>query len=280
MRLFILITLFISIIQAEVVDAIAIDVNGEPITLLEIQAVEKKFNISKKMAIDMLIQNRLEKSAIESSNIDVTDEEIDAKIAQIASSKGMSLEQFKSAIAKAGIDFNKYREEIALAIKKEKFFMRKIAPLIPKPTEEELKLYYQTHKREFGNSAPMSQISVIAYFSNSSSKLKEAINNPMRVIDGVVRKNQLISSSDVPPQIFKIIQETPEGSFTKPINTGRGFVAYFVKSKAIQNGNSSSFESLKREVEMKWLQEQKVKAMKDFIDKLRNSADIRIIRIP
>jgi len=49
MRLFILITLFISFFQAEVVDAIAIDVNGEPITLLEIKAVEKKFNISKKM---------------------------------------------------------------------------------------------------------------------------------------------------------------------------------------------------------------------------------------
>jgi hypothetical protein len=102
----------------------------------------------------------------------------------------------------------------------------------------------------------------------------------MRVVEGVVRKNQLISPQDVPPNIFKIVQNTPEGSFTKPINTGRGFIAYFVKSKSNSMSGNSSFELVKNQVEIRWLQDQRVKAMKDFVDKLRNSADIRIIRVP
>ncbi len=32
--------------------------------------------------------------------------------------------------------------------------------------------------------------------------MREAISNPMRVIDGVVRKNLLIGASDVPVQIY------------------------------------------------------------------------------
>ena len=57
--------------HAQIIDAIAIDVNGEPITTLEIQAVQQKQKISKKAAIEALINHRLEKSVIESSNIKI-----------------------------------------------------------------------------------------------------------------------------------------------------------------------------------------------------------------
>ncbi len=80
-------------------------------------------------------------------------------------------------------------------------------PLIPKPTDEELKLFFNTNRDKFENNSPMSQISVLSYFSNSSSKIKQAISNPMMMIDGVVRKNQLITAKDVPANIFQIIQK-------------------------------------------------------------------------
>jgi hypothetical protein len=273
-----LITLLLTFIKADMVDAIAIDVNGKPITTLEIERMEKKLNISKKMAVELLIQDRLEKKAIEDAKIEVSDEEVDAKIREIASKKGLSLDMLRSALQKEGINFNKYKEEIKNAIKKEKFFIKEIIPSIKKPTEEDLKLFYQTHKNEFTNTAPMSQISVISYFSKSSKKLKEAISNPMMVVNGVIRKNQLIGLNDVPQKVYQLIANTPEGSFTKPINTGRGFVAYYIKSKSMQSMDSS-FDMVKNQVESRWLQEERKKAMKDFVNKLRNSAEIRIIRL-
>ncbi len=269
-----LFTLVVS--PAQIIDAIAIDVNGEPITMLEIQAVQKKQNISKKAAVQALIEHRLEKSVIEKSNITVSDADIDRKINQIAQSKGMSLEQMKQILTSKGLPWHVYREQLGMELKKEIFFRQNIASSISKPSDAELKLYYDTNKDKF-SSASSIQMSLIAYRSKSSQKLQEAIKSPLRKLEGVEQKPVLASSANMNPQLFKVIQNTPQGSFTKPINTGRGFIAYYVKSKGGQG--QVGFESVKNSVAMQWLQEERIKAGRDYINKLKTDANIRIIRL-
>jgi len=268
-----LFTLVIS--PAQIIDAIAIDVNGEPITMLEIQAVQKKQNISKKAAVQALIEHRLEKSVIEKSNITISDADIDRKINQIAQSKGMSLEQMKQILTSKGLPWNIYREQLGMELKKEIFFRQNIASSISKPSDAELKLYYDTNKDKFSSSSI--QMSLVAYRSKSSKKLQEAMKNPLRKLEGVEQKPVLASSATMPPQLFKLIQNTPQGSFTKPINTGRGFIAYYVKSKGGQG--QVGFEAVKNSVLMQWLQEERIKAGRDYINKLKTDANIRIIRL-
>jgi len=278
MKKFIIVVLFSIVnINAQIIDAIAIDVDGEPITTLEIEAVQAKLNMSKKASIEALIKDRLEKGAIERANITISPEEIDAKIEQIAQVRRLTQEQMREALAKRGLSWESYRKQLEIEMKKEKFFAQNIASNIQRPTDDDLRLYYETHKDKFSSDAPTSQISLIAYSSNSSRKLQEAMQNPMRVIDGVKQQSILASSSDMNPKLFSIINSTPEGTFTKPINTGRGFVAYFVKSKS--NQGIGGFEVVKNRVAMAWLAEERAKAVKNFVDKLKNSADIRIIRL-
>lgn len=278
MKKIILILIFAILnINAQIIDAIAIDVNGEPITTLEIEAVQAKLNMSKKASVEALIKDRLEKSAIEKANITVSPEEIDAKIEQIAEARRLTKEQMREALAKRGLSWSSYKKQLEIEIKKEKFFAQNIASNIERPTDDDLRLYYETHKDKFSSDTPTSQISLIAYSSNSSTKLKKAIENPMRVIRGVKQEPLLVSSVDMNPRLFKIIESTPEGTFTKPINTGRGFVAYFVKSKS--NQGVGGFEAVKNRVAMAWLAEEREKAVKNFVDKLKNSADIRVIRL-
>jgi len=261
--------------QAQIIDAIAIDVNGEPITTLEIEAVQAKLNMSKKAAVEALIKDRLEKSAIEKANIEISPQEIDAKIEQIAQVRGLSIDDMRNTLAKRGLTWEAYKKQLAIELKKEKFFAMNIASSISRPTEEDLRLFYETHKDKF-SSVPISQISMIEYSSNSSKKLREAMQNPMRRVDGVQQKSVLVSSNEINPQLYKLISSTPEGSFTKPINTGRSFVAYFIKSKSNSQGG---FEAVKNQVAMAWMQEARIKASKNFLDKLKNSADIRVIRL-
>ncbi len=261
--------------QAQIIDAIAIDVNGEPITTLEIEAVQAKLNMSKKAAVEALIKDRLEKSAIEKANIDISPQDVDAKIEQIAKARKLSKEDMKTALAKNGLTWEAYKKQLSLEMKKEKFFIQNIASSISRPTDEDLRLFYETHKDKF-SSEPISQISMIAYASNSSKKLQDAMQNPMRRVEGVQQKSILASSNEMNPQLYNIINSTPEGSFTKPINTGRGFVAYFIKSKSNAQGG---FEAIKNQVAMAWMQEERMKASKNFLDKLKNSADIRVIRL-
>jgi parvulin-like peptidyl-prolyl isomerase len=262
--------------NAQVIDAIAIDVDGEPITILEIQAVQEKLNMSKKAAVEALIKDRLEKSAIEKAHIRISDQEINEKINQIAARRGMSLAQMRKVLKKNGLTWQSYREQLGMEIKKEKFYQQYIASTITPPSEKDLKLYYETHKEKFGNLSSAVQMSLIVYASKNSKKLQEAMQNPMRHIPGVEQKNLLASTAEMAPQLVQLIQSTPEGSFTPPINTGEGFVAYYVKSKGQGQGG---FASARNAVMMQWMQEQRIKAGSDFFNKLKTNAKIRVIRL-
>jgi parvulin-like peptidyl-prolyl isomerase len=262
-------------VQAQVIDAVAIDVEGEAITTLEIQAVQQKMNMSKQAAVEALIKDRLEKSALKKANIHVSQEEIQAKVQTIATSKGMSQAQMQDVLAKKGLTWDSYIEQLTTEMKKERFFREHIAGSVTPPSDSELKTYYNTHKEQF-SSAP-TQMSLVVYAAPTIEKIKEAIANPMRPIDGVQKKNILASSSEMSPQLLQLIQKTPTNSFTSPVNTGKGIIAYFVKSKGTQG--QVGFESVKNAVTNMWMQEQRVQAGQDFFNKLKSNANIRVIRL-
>jgi len=261
-------------IQAQVIDAVAIDVEGEAITTLEIQAVQQKMNMSKQAAVEALIQDRLEKSAIKKANIQVSHEEIQAKVQAIASSKGMNQDQMKDLLAKKGLTWDNYIRQLTMEIKKEHFFRENIARSVTPPSEAELELYYNTHQEQF-SSAPV-QMSLVVYLAPTVEKLKESIANPMKPIDGVQKKNILANSNEMSPQLLELINKTPVNSFTSPVNTGKGIIAYFVKSKGQQQGG---FEAVKNSVAQRWMQEQHGQAGQDFFNKLKSNANIRVIRL-
>lgn len=260
--------------QAQVIDAVAIDVEGEAITTLEIQAVQQKMNMSKQAAVEALIRDRLEKSALKKANIEISQEEIQAKVQAIASSKGMSQAQMKDILAKKGLTWESYIKQLTTEIKKEHFFREHIISSITPPSEEELENYYNMHQEEF-SSAP-TQMSLVVYLAPSVEKIKEAIANPMRPIEGVQKKNILASSNEMSPQLLELIHKTPINSFTSPVKTPQGVIAYFVKSKGTQQGG---FQAVKNAVANRWMQEQRVQAGQDFFNKLKSNAKIRVIRL-
>ena len=261
--------------QAQVIDAVAIDVEGEAITTLEIQAVQQKMNMSKQAAVEALIKDRLEKSALNKANIQVSHEEIQAKVQSIASSKGMNQVQMKEVLAKKGLTWDAYIQQLTTEMKKERFFREHIASSVTPPSDGELETYYNTHKELF-SSAP-TQMSLVVYGAPTVEKIKEAIANPMRPVEGVQKKNILASSNEMSPQLLQLIQKTPANSFTPPVNTGKGIIAYFVKSKGVSG--QGGFQAVKNTVANKWMQEQRVQAGQDFFNKLKSNANIRVIRL-
>jgi len=261
-------------IQAQVIDAVAIDVEGEAITTLEIQAVQEKMHMSKQAAVEALIRDRLEKSALKKANIQVSQEEIQAKVQAIASSKGMSQFQMRDILAKKGLTWDSYIKQLTIEIEKEHFFREHILSSISRPDDNELRTYYNAHKEQFSSAGV--QMSLVVYLAPSVEKIKEAIANPMRPIQGVQKKNILASSNEMPPKLLELINKTPINSFTSPIQTPQGVIAYFVKSKGTQQGG---FEAVKNAVANRWMQEQRVQAGQDFFNKLKSNANIRVIRL-
>lgn len=266
---------FISYAEAQVLDAIAIDVEGEPITTLEIQAVQEKMGLSKQAAVEALIKDRLEKSTLRKAHIEIDPSQVQEKANVIAKSKGLTLEQMKNILAQKGLTWDSYLKQLTIEMKKERFFKENILSTITPPSDTELETYYNMHKDKF--SAAPTQMSLVAYAAPTAQSLKEAIDNPMQPIEGVQKKNILASPSEMSPALLNLINVTPVGSFTKPVNTGKGFVAYFVKSKGSQG--QVGFQAVKQQVLMMWMQEQRVQAAQDFFNKLKSDANIRVIRL-
>jgi len=265
----------ISTTNAQVLDAIAIDVEGEAITTLEIQAVQQKMNMSKQAAVEALIKDRLEKSALKKANIQVDPAQAEAKAAVIAQSKGITVAQMKKILGEKGLTWDSYIKQLSTEMKKERFFKEHIISTITPPSDSELETYYNMHSDKF-SAAPV-QMSLVAYAAPTAESLKKSMTNPMQPVEGVQKKNILAASNEMSPELKNLIDSTPAGSFTKPVQTGQGFVAYFVKSKGSQG--QGGFQAVKQQVTMMWMQEQRGQAGQDFFNKLKSDANIRVIRL-
>ena len=156
---------FITFAHAKIIDAIAVVVEGEPITTAEIRAIQAQMSVSKKEATDLLIQDRLQKSAMKDVTIDEAG--IDSKISGIAAQNNLTVPKMQEILKEQGTSWSKYRNSVRDAMKKEKFFQDNVLNTIAEPTEDELKLYYNNHKEAFV--APKN-VSLIEYSASSEQK--------------------------------------------------------------------------------------------------------------
>lgn len=255
--------------QAKMVDAIAIVVEGEPITTAEIRAVEQQMQISKKEATDLLIQDRLQKSAM--TDVNIAEADIDSKIANIAAQNNLTIPKMQKILKEQGTPWNKYRSSVKEAMKKEKFYQEKVVRTIPSPSEDELKLFYRNHQEDF--TVP-SSVNLVEYSAPTEEIMKKFLQtkNPK----GVKSRSVTKSTKDLNSGLLGSILQTQDGSFTRPMNAGDRYISYKVVSKEGQA--NMSFESAQGAVAAKWKQQQQGKALKDYFEKIKTNADIQILR--
>lgn len=255
--------------QAKVIDAIAVIVEGEPVTTAEIRAVQQQMQVSKEQATDLLIQDRLQKSAMKDIQIDEAD--VDAKIAAIAAQNNLTIPKMQKILEQQGTTWTRYRTSVRDAMKKEKFFQEHVVSSIPQPSEDELKLFYRNHQGEFTIPAT---VNLVEYSAPTEEKMKQFLQT--KNTKGIQSRSVKKSTKDLNPGLLGSILQTQDGSFTRPFNAGDRYISYKVVSK--QGKVDMPFEAAQGAVAAKWKQQQQEKALKDYFEKLKTNADIQILR--
>ena len=255
--------------QAKMVNGIAMVVNGEAVTTAEIRAVEKQMNVSKQQAVDMLVQDRLQKSAMK--KVSIPESDVDTKIAQIAAQNNLTVPKMQKLLKQQGTSWSRYRKSVKESLKEQKFYRETIAATLAKPSEDELKLFYEAHKDKY---VMPKSISMVEYSSSSEAKMKKFLETKKKA--GIKSRSVTKSTANLNPAILGKLLQTQNGSYTRPFNAGDKYISYRVISK---NGKKSmSFEDAKNAVAGRWRQEQQGKALKDYFEKMKTNADIKIIR--
>ena len=255
--------------QAQMVDGIAMIVNGEAVTTTEIRAVQRQLRVNKKQAVDMLIADRLQKAAMK--EVSISENLVDDKIAQIAKQNKVTIPKMQKMLKQRGTSWSKYRNSIKQSMKKRKFYREKVASTVSKPSEDQLKIFYNSHKKDF---VVPSSFSLVEYSSPSEKSMNHFIKTKNK--KGIKSRSIKKNTKGLNVTLLSTLLRTKNGGFTTPFNAGDRFVAYKVVSK---NGRTTMpFDSAKGAVAAKWRQTQQGKALKDYFEKLKTTADVQVIR--
>lgn len=272
---FLLSLIVASTLYAGVVDGVSLIVNGKAITMYEIVKLSELNKITRERAIEALVEKKLEEAELSRQNINIDDFDVDRKIEQIASSNGLSIVQFKDALGIRHINYVEYKNEIRSKLAKERLFKKITHEKYTPMDEKELRLYFDNNKNEF---AIPSKIDALQYSAKDKGALEKAVSAPMSVELGVAKEEININTKTLDPALVYIFKNTREGSFTQIMPIKGKFVSYYIKDK--KEFVAPEFESVKNEVFEKLTSKKEEDAVKDYFEKLKASAKIKVVRLP
>ena len=154
----------VSSVQANIIDSCVAVVNDDVITLSEVNEAGKPMfqrvaeqvppeqladalKQARQTVIEKLIEKRLLVQQAEQMHISVSDEDVDRALAQILERNSTTMEQFKSELARMGVDEQQYRENLRDQLLGSKLINYEVRSKVIVP-EEKIIDYYDQHYTE------------------------------------------------------------------------------------------------------------------------------------
>ena len=268
-------TLFFSPLNASTVDGISLIINKEPITLYDIHKYATRFNLSKKEALDVLIRQKLEDSEIKKLGISADSFEVDQYIENLASSNGVSQYEFLNLIRSKNIDVAEYKEDLRSKLQRDKLYKKIISTKLQQVGDNELRAYYNDNLNEFSQA---SAFDVTIYSSADQQALQAIAQNPMSAVSGVELKEATFEAAKTDPKLTLLLNKTAQGSFSTMVKSDQNFVLFFVKKK--HNVQNIAFEDAKNYISNRLAEGKEQKAIEEYFEKLKASANIQVVRAP
>lgn len=258
---------------AQLVDAIALTVNDEPITLYDIEKRKAQANLPKDKAVAQLIDEVLFDQLVEEHNITADIFDVNNYLEKIAASNGMDLYTFKSLIKQKYQDYNAYEEQTRQQIIRQKLTRKLVRGNIKIANEDDLRIFYDNNKNLFSTA---STVKAVQYSSVDNAALKKAISNPMVNVKDVKKAAIELNQANLNPQLKYILNETKVNQFTPVFTSNKQYISLLIKDKG--NQQTLAFEDVKDRIFNMIMQDREKKYLKDYFEKLKLSADIKIVR--
>ena len=254
------------------IDGIAIKVDGNIITLYEINELQKAKKLPRQSAVDELINEKLKENEIRRLNIKVDDSRINDEINNIAMSNKITRAELENALIKQKINIDEYKAELKNHITNRELMQRILQTNSAFASESDLSAFYEKNKNDF--KIP-TKIKVTSYTATSDVELQRFLQNPMMLNPNIQSKDEEIDIRALPPQVMGVFLDTPERKFTPVLNSGNALIVFFIKEKG--GMEILPFESAKSMVMQKYSQARESEILNEYFAKIKANANIEVI---
>jgi peptidyl-prolyl cis-trans isomerase SurA len=313
LALFLLTIIFLAIpAQAEIVERIVAIVNGDIITETDIEdrikqgeQIQSKTRAFKelekenrrRMALESLINQTILDQQIEKADIEVTDHEVENAIKNILAQNHMSMQELRMEIAKKGLTWSKYEENVRREIKKIKFVNQVISTEI-KISDRDLRDYFDKNRGSFHGGKQVhiaeivfpfigidSEAEAIALRDKAISVAREAQANPEAFARLAKQNSQgpnadqggdlgMVNIADLPSMVGEMVRNLPAGGVTPPIPTDNAIV--IAKVVAWPKLSAEEFEKVRDTIYDRLHDERIADALKAYVQRAKQDAYIEI----
>lgn len=262
----------VSFANAGLINAVALIVNNDPITLYDIDKMMEENHLSKQKAVKLLIDEKIYNQAIKKNGVSVDIFDVDNYIDKLAVQNKMSTLDFK-ALVRQQQDYNAFRQKIKTQLLHQKL-VRKIAEgKIKIATNDDIKIYYENNKKQFTRA---NKIKVVAYISKSKELLNKIKLNPMFNDSRVVSQTLSLKQAELTPQVKYIINTTDVDKFSAIFAQNRQYNMLFIKEK--KDIKTLSLEQTKKQIFQKIMEQREQNYLKEYFEAQRITANIKVLR--
>ena len=274
---FLLLILFFVTLHAKTVDGIAIMVKDQPITLYDITNAMQENNIPQEQAVELLERQKLEEIEIAERHITASKQEVFEDIQRMAEQNKMSVIELYSAIQSSqGLSERKLKKKIKEKILNQKLYNAIAFSHLEQPNDEEVEEYYQLHQKEF---TTPSSFTVLIYQCPDKNLLQEKVDNPMFYSPQVTSQEQTFEAAKMNPRLAELLDGTPVNSFTQVIPAPQGgFMSFYIKEKGASG--TPDLDAIRPQISNALMGQKRETILKDYFDRQRLNADIKVIRLP
>ena len=272
-----LLLLMTSLLSAKIYDGVAIVVEDKAITLLDMQKAMTQTHLDAKKVSELLIRKKLEALEIKKRKITVTSDEVYADIKKLAQRNHLSVGEFYDAVRNSnGLSSSELKKKIKEKLLHEKLFQAIAMSSLSEPSDDEIAEYFKFHKKELEHP---SSFDVTIYTSKSKEELETKVHNLMFYSPSVTSHEQVLEYNHISPELASLLSKTKVDTFTAVLPNGQGgFMSFYVNS--VKMAKDMDLESIKPQIINAIMSKKREEVLTEYFARLRDNADIRIIRMP
>ncbi len=269
--------LFTLSLNAEIVDGVAAVVKDSAITLYDITTEMQTSKVEAKQALDILIRKKLEEIEAKERKLTVTSSEVYDDIKKAAAGNNMSVNEFYDAIRESnGLTSSQLKEKIKEKLLSQKLYAAIAYASMSEPSDSEIKEYYELHKDFFMHP---SSFTATVYVAKNQASLQSKVDNPMFYSPEIQSKEEVLQYDRISPELAALLEKTPINSFSPIVPNGKnGYMSFYIKS--VKSAEETGISGVKNEISNLIMADKREQVLSDYFDRLRNNADIKIIRMP